>query len=31
MAQAFIIGELQMFHTDNGKEFVNELLIKMAW
>ena len=26
MAQAFMIGEPQMLHTDNGKEFVNELL-----
>ena len=26
MAQAFVIGEPQMLHTDNGKEFVNELL-----
>ena len=31
MAQAFVIGEPQMLHTDNGKEFVNELLTKMAW
>ena len=23
MAQAFVIGEPQMLHTDNGKEFVN--------
>ena len=28
MAQAFVIGESQMLHTDNGKEFVNELLTK---
>ena len=27
MTQAFVIGEPQMLHTDNGKEFVNELLI----
>ena len=26
MAQAFVIGEPQILHTDNGKEFVNELL-----
>ena len=26
LAQAFVIGEPQMLHTDNGKEFVNELL-----
>ena len=26
MAQAFVIREPQMFHTDNEKEFVNELL-----
>ena len=26
MTQAFVIGEPQMLHTDNGKEFVNELL-----
>ena len=26
IAQAFVIGEPQMLHTDNGKEFVNELL-----
>ena len=26
MAQAFVIGEHQMLHTDNGKESVNELL-----
>ena len=26
MAQAFVIGEPQMLHTDNGKEFVNKLL-----
>ena len=26
MVQAFVIGKPQMFHTDNGKEFVNELL-----
>ena len=26
MAQAFVIGEPQMLHTDNGKEFVNLLL-----
>ena len=26
MAQAFVIGEPKMLHTDNGKEFVNELL-----
>ena len=31
MAQAFAIGEPQMLHTDNGKEFVSELLTKMAW
>ena len=31
MAQASVIGEPQMLHTDNGKEFVNELLTKMAW
>ena len=31
MAQAFVIGEPQMLHTDNGKEFVNKLLTKMAW
>ena len=31
MAQAFVIGEHQMFHTDDEKEFVNELLTKMAW
>ena len=31
MDQAFVIGEPQMLHTDNGKEFVNELLTKMAW
>ena len=24
MAQAFVIGEPQMLHTDNGKEFANE-------
>ena len=30
MAQAFVIGEPKMLHTDNGKEFVNELLTKMA-
>ena len=29
MAQAFIIGEPQMLHTDNGKEFVNELLTNL--
>ena len=26
MAQAFVIGEPKMLHTDNGKEFVNKLL-----
>ena len=26
MAQAFVIEEPQMLHTDDGKEFVNELL-----
>ena len=26
MTQAYIIGEPVMLHTDNGKEFVNELL-----
>ena len=26
MAQAFVIGEPVMLHTDNGKEFANELL-----
>ena len=26
MDQAFVIGEPKMLHTDNGKEFVNELL-----
>ena len=26
IAQAFVIGEPVMLHTDNGKEFVNELL-----
>ena len=26
MAQAFVIGEPRILHTDNGKEFVNELL-----
>ena len=26
MAQAFVIGEPQMLHTDKGKEFVNKLL-----
>ena len=26
MAQAFVIGEPQILHTDNGKEFVSELL-----
>ena len=31
MAQDFVIGEPQMHHTDNGKEFVHELLTKMAW
>ena len=31
MAQAFVIGEPKMLHTDNEKEFVNELLTKMAW
>ena len=31
MAQAFVIGEPQMLYTDNGKEFVNVLLTKMAW
>ena len=31
MDQAFVIGEPQILHTDNGKEFVNELLTKMAW
>ena len=39
MAQAFVIGEPQMLHTDNGKKFVNELLtnwleklnIKLYW
>ena len=31
MAQAFVTGEPQMLHTDNWKEFVNELLTKMAW
>ena len=31
MAQAFVIGVPQMPHTDNGKEFVNVLLAKMAW
>ena len=30
MAQAFVIREPQMLHIDNGKEFVNELLTKMA-
>ena len=29
MAQAFVIGEPQMLHTDNGKEFVNELLTNL--
>ena len=27
MAQAFLIGEPQMLHINNGKEFVNKLLI----
>ena len=31
MTQAFVIGESQMLYTDNEKEFVNELLTKMAW
>ena len=31
MAQAFVIEEPQMLHTDDGKEFANELLTKMAW
>ena len=31
IAQVFVIGEPQMLHTDNGKEFVNEHLTKMAW
>ena len=31
MDQVFVIGEPQMLHTDNGKEFVNEFLTKMAW
>ena len=31
MAQDFVIGEPQMHHTDKGKEFVHELLTKMAW
>ena len=31
MVQAFVIGEPQKLHTDNVKEFVNELLTKMAW
>ena len=31
MAQAFVIGEPKMLHTDNWKEFVNELLTKIAW
>ena len=31
MNQAFVIGEPQMLHTDNGKEFVNKLLAKMDW
>ena len=31
MAQAFVIGEPQMLHTDSGKEFVNKLITKMAW
>ena len=26
MEQVIVIGESQMLHTDNGKEFVNELL-----
>ena len=30
MAQAFVNGEPQMLHTDNWKEFVSELLTKMA-
>ena len=31
MAQAIVIGVPQMLYTDNGKEFVNMLLTKMAW
>ena len=31
MAQAFVIREPQMLHTDNGKEIVIEHLTKMAW
>ena len=31
MAQAFIIGDPQMLHTDNGKEFVHKLITKMTW
>ena len=31
MDQAFVIGEPQMLHTDNGKEFINGLLTKMAY
>ena len=26
MAQVFMIGETKMLYTDNGKEFINELL-----
>ena len=29
IAQAFVIGEPKMLHTDDGKEFVYELLTKM--
>ena len=31
MDQAFVFGEPQMLHADNGKEFLNELLNKLAW
>ena len=27
MTQAFVIGESQMLHTNNGKEFVNDIVI----
>ena len=30
MTQAFVIGEPQMLHIDNGKEFVIKLLTKMV-
>ena len=29
MAQAFVIGEPQMLHSDKGKEFVSELIINL--